>query len=91
MDFGTFFGTNPPPGTPADAAQKIASSLSEAAKGTPAAPFVDPLAKATSEAVKQVEEATKKSYVESVLSSPAAKIAAGVASFGLVWALLRRR
>lgn len=92
MTMASWFGLDTPPsGTPADAAQKIADSLSASAKGTPLSPFVDPVAKAAADAAKQVEDASKKSYVESVLASPAAKVAAGALGLGAVWYLFGRK
>jgi hypothetical protein len=52
---------------------------------------VDPVAKAAADAAKQVEDASKKSYVESVLASPAAKVAAGALGLGAVWYIFGRK
>ena len=79
------------PKSPVQAAEELAKSVQAAAKGTPAAPLVDPIATQAVTSAKQVEEASKRSYFEAALTSPAAKVAAGAAGLGLVWALVRRK
>jgi hypothetical protein len=78
------------PKSPVQAAEELAKSVQAAAKGTPAAPLVEPIATQAATAAKQVEDASKKSYAESALSTPAAKIAAGAVGFGVAYAVVRR-
>lgn len=76
--FASLFQPSPDaPKTPAQSAEELAKAVQAAAKGTSAAPLVDPIATQATSAAKQVEDASKKSYFRMVLDSPVTHIAGG--------------